>query len=133
MLDSHCHLDDAAIYEDRKQVVEEAKEAGVSLMVTIGCDLESSKKAVAIAHEFDGVYAAVGFHPQNLENISDEALDEIRKLASDSKVIAIGEIGLDYYGREEIPKEPEWAVRTTASRESSFRTASTISLATSAV
>lgn len=97
MLDSHCHLDDKAIYEDRVQIIKEAKEAGVTLMVTIGCDLESSKKAVEIAHEFDGVYAAVGFHPQCLEEVSEEALEEIKKMASDPKVVAIGEIGLDYH------------------------------------
>lgn len=97
MLDSHCHLDDSAIYENRAQIIKEAKEAGVSLMITIGCDLESSKKAIEIAHEFEGVYAAIGFHPQNLENISDEALEEIKRMASDEKVVAIGEIGLDYH------------------------------------
>lgn len=97
MLDSHCHLDDSAIYENRVQIIKEAKEAGVSLMITIGCDLESSKKAIEIAHEFEGVYAAIGFHPQNLENISDEALKEIKRMASDEKVVAIGEIGLDYH------------------------------------
>lgn len=97
MLDSHCHLDDSAIYENRAQIIKEAKEAGVSFMITIGCDLESSKKAIEIAHEFEGVYAAIGFHPQNLENISDEALEQIRKMASDKKVVAIGEIGLDYH------------------------------------
>ena len=73
MLDSHCHLDDSALYEDRAQVVKEAKEVGVSLLITIGCDLESSKRAIEIAHEFDGVYAAIGFHPENLENISDDS------------------------------------------------------------
>ncbi|MCQ2799314.1 MAG: TatD family hydrolase [Bacilli bacterium] len=97
MLDSHCHLDDSSIYEDRERIVKEAKEAGVSLMITIGCDLESSKRAIEIAHEFEGVYAAIGFHPQNLENVSDDALEEIRKMASDKKVVAIGEIGLDYH------------------------------------
>lgn len=97
MLDSHCHLDDSSIYKDRERIVKEAKEAGVSLMITIGCDLESSKRAIEIAHEFEGVYAAIGFHPQNLENVSDDALEEIRKMASDKKVVAIGEIGLDYH------------------------------------
>jgi len=106
MLDSHCHLDDSQIYEDRAQIVKEAKEAGVSLMMTIGCDLESSKRAIEIAHEFEGVYAAIGFHPQNLEDISDEALEEIKRMASDEKVVAIGEIGLDYHWFKE-PSEHE--------------------------
>ena len=97
MLDSHCHLNDDGLFEKRAEIIERAKEAGVSLMLCVGWDLESSKRAVQIAHEFDCVYAAVGFHPENLENISDEALEEIKELAKDDKVVAIGEIGLDYH------------------------------------
>ena len=97
MLDSHCHLNDDGLFEKRAEIIERAKEAGVSLMLCVGWDLESSKRAVQIAHEYDCVYAAVGFHPENLDNISDEALEEIKELAKDDKVVAIGEIGLDYH------------------------------------
>ena len=97
MLDSHCHLNDEGLFEKRAEVIKAANEAGVSLMVCIGWDLESSKIAIQIAHEFECVYAAVGFHPENLEGVSDEALEEIKELAKDEKVIAIGEIGLDYH------------------------------------
>lgn len=96
-IESHCHLNDEALYGRRKEVVEEAFKAGVTTLLVIGWDLPSSVKAVEIAHEFEGVYAAIGFQPENLESISDEALGEIEKLAKDEKVVAIGEIGLDYH------------------------------------
>jgi len=106
MLDSHCHIDDEQLFEEREQVIKAAKESCVSLMMTIGCDLESSKKAIQIANEFDGVYAAIGFHPQNLETISEDALEEIKELAKNKKVIAIGEVGLDYHWFKD-PKDRE--------------------------
>lgn len=114
MLDSHCHLDDEQLFEEREQVIKSANEAGVSLMMTIGCDLESSKKAVQIANEHKCVYAAIGFHPQNLENVSDKALEEIKILAKNSKVIAIGEIGLDYHWFKDLnirEKQKEWFIK----------------------
>ena len=101
MLDSHCHINDERLFDERETVVNEAKAAGVSTFLCVGWDLESSKKALVIAHQFEGVYAAIGFHPENLETISDEALAQIRRMAADSKVVAIGEIGLDYYWYKE--------------------------------
>ncbi|MCQ2911915.1 MAG: TatD family hydrolase [Bacilli bacterium] len=107
MLDSHCHIDDDKLIEERAEVIKNAKEAGVNLIMTLGTDLESSKSCVKIANEFEGVYAAVGFHPQNLENVSDKALEEIKELAKDKKVIAIGEVGLDYHWFKD-PKDREF-------------------------
>lgn len=104
--DSHCHLGDEAFLEDLDTAIAKAKENGVTRILTLGWDLESSKKAVEIARRFEGVYAAVGFHPENLENVSDGALEEIKVLAKDPKVIAIGEIGLDYHWFKD-PKEHE--------------------------
>ena len=114
MLDSHCHIDDEQLFEEREQVIKSANESGVSLMMTIGCDLESSKKAVQIANEYDCVFAAIGFHPQNLENVSDKALEEIKELAKNNKVIAIGEIGLDYHWFKDQnvrEKQKEWFIK----------------------
>lgn len=96
-IDSHCHINDDALFPKRKEIIEEARQRGVSIFIVPGWDMESSEKAIAIAHEFEGVYAAVGFHPENLENISDEALSRIEAMAKDEKVVAIGEIGLDYH------------------------------------
>lgn len=106
MIDSHCHLNEDALYPERKEIVERAKKAGVKKLLVVGWDLESSKKAVSIAEEFDCVYAAVGIHPENLEGVSEADLASIAALAESPKVIAIGEIGLDYHWFKD-PKDHE--------------------------
>lgn len=114
--DSHCHLNDSAFDEDAKEAFARAKEAGVLPIIIIGWDLESSKKAIAMAEGLgEGVYAAIGYHPENLDVISEEGLLEIENLAkSNPKVIAIGEIGLDHHWYKD-PKDHEnqkkWFVR----------------------
>lgn len=95
--DSHCHLNDDALLAHIDEVISDAKSAGVEAIVCIGYDIASSKKAIELSHTYPGVYAAVGLHPENLEGLTLDAVDEIRKLAQDEKVVAIGEIGLDYY------------------------------------
>ena len=105
-LDSHCHINDDDLYPIRNEVISRAREAGVGYILVIGWDVESSKKAISIAHEFEGVYAAVGIHPENLEGINEQSLLEIEELAKDEKVIAIGEIGLDYHWFKD-PKDHE--------------------------
>ena len=112
--DSHCHLGDDAYLEDLEQVISTASHEGLTRMLTLGWDLKSSRKAVELAHRFEHVYAAVGFHPENLEEVSDEALEEIKALAQDPKVIAIGEIGLDYYWYKDIKdheKQKVWLIK----------------------
>ncbi len=96
-IDSHCHINDDALFPRRKEIIEEARQNGVSLFIVPGWDMESSEKAITIAHEFEGVYAAIGFHPENLGMVSDDALKRIELMAKDKKVVAIGEIGLDYH------------------------------------
>ena len=105
-LDSHCHINDDDLYPIRNEVISRAREAGVGYILVIGWDVESSKKAISIAHEFEGVYAAVGIHPENLEGIHEQSLLEIEELAKDEKVVAIGEIGLDYHWFKD-PKDHE--------------------------
>lgn len=105
-LDSHCHINDDDLYPIRNEVISRAREAGVGYILVIGWDIESSKKAISIAHEFEGVYAAVGIHPENLEGINEQSLLEIEELAKDEKVVAIGEIGLDYHWFKD-PKDHE--------------------------
>jgi len=94
-MDTHTHLD--LIKRDAEKVVEEAKEKGVTKMVTIGIDLSSSKIALEFASRFIGVYAAIGFHPHESKFLDEEKLKELEKIAKNSKVVAIGETGLDYY------------------------------------
>ncbi len=101
MIDSHTHLNDEALYDSREEVIKRAKEAGVHTMLCVGYDLESSRKAVEIANTHEGVFVAVGYQPENIEGVDLEILKEIEKLAASSpKVIAIGEIGLDYHWRK---------------------------------
>jgi TatD DNase family protein len=114
MLDSHCHLNDKELYDKRAEVVARANAAGVSPLCVIAWDLASARSAVNIAHEFPGVYAMVGFQPENLEEISEEAIAQIKELASDEKVIAIGEIGLDYHWYKEAKdreNQKKWFIR----------------------
>jgi TatD DNase family protein len=114
MLDSHCHLNDDKLFPERARHIEEAHQAGVHLFLVAGWDLESSKKALQIAHEFSDVYVAIGFHPENLEGVDDRSLSEIEALAQDPKVVAIGEIGLDYHWYKEErdhARQKEWFVK----------------------
>lgn len=98
--DTHAHYDSKAFDTDREALLASMPEAGVELILNPGCELESSRKAVGYAHQFPHVYAAVGFHPSDIEKMDDAALDELRALAQDEKVKAIGEIGLDYYWKD---------------------------------
>lgn len=99
-IDSHGHISDEQ-YEDALEVIERAKEAGIVAHVCASCNLSSSQKAVELANKYDIVYANVGFHPENVNELTENSLDEIEKLAKMKKVVAIGEIGLDYhYGKE---------------------------------
>ena len=97
LFDSHMHLNDERFLGREEEVVSEGKDAGVPLLFCAGYDLVSSRKAVELAERFPGVYAFVGFHPENLEGVSEEALEEIASLAKSKKVVGIGEIGLDYH------------------------------------
>ena len=97
LFDSHAHYDDRAFDTDREALLARLPGEGVSTVVNVGCDLDSSRKAIALAEQYDYIYAAVGIHPGNAEQFSQEALAELRELARHPKVVAIGEIGLDYH------------------------------------
>ena len=96
-LDSHCHLNDEKLILGYENVLSRAFEKGVKTILLIGWDVNSSARAVEMAQGRDGVYAAVGIHPENLEGVTEDSLREIEELAKNEKVIAIGEIGLDYH------------------------------------
>ncbi len=95
--DTHAHYDDKAFDSDRGTLLLRLNGEGVEYIIDPGCDLESSQAALALAERFDFVYAAVGFHPEELNKYSPEAFSRIEKLAEHPKCVAVGEIGLDYY------------------------------------
>lgn len=97
LLDSHCHLNDDRLFPEAETLIKEAYDEGVKSLLVIGWDLQSSIKAVEIASLHDGVYAAVGYQPENTEGADIDDLGQIAELAKNEKVIAIGEIGLDYH------------------------------------
>jgi len=105
LFDTHAHYDDEAFDGDRRELLSSMPQKGVGLIVNPGCTVESSRTAVALAAEFPHVYAAVGIHPENCGDFVPEQMDAIRELAKHNKVVAIGEIGLDYYWPENPPRE----------------------------
>ena len=106
MIDSHCHINDKAFSNLESEYVKEANEVGVSHFLVVGCDLEMSKKGVEIANNFDCCFAAIGIHPSDSKNAEKDDLNLIEQMVNNNKVIAIGEIGLDYYwDKEESVKE----------------------------
>lgn len=97
IFDTHAHYDDSRFDEDRDELISSLSEKGVSHIVNCGCDLKSSLSTVALAEKHDFIYAAVGVHAHEAEEATEEDLKEIEKLYNNKKVVAVGEIGLDYH------------------------------------
>ena len=110
LFDTHAHYDSGAFNADRMEVLASIPQQGVELILNPGCELESSRAAVALTDAFPFVYAAVGVHPSDCETYSDEVEQELRALAAHPKVKAIGEIGLDYYWKDNAPAQTQKAV-----------------------
>ena len=105
LFDTHAHYDSGAFNADRTEVLASLGEQGVELVLNPGCDLDSSRTAVSLADRFPFVYAAVGVHPSDCAGFAQESLDSLRSLAVHPKVRAVGEIGLDYYWKDNPPPE----------------------------
>ncbi len=97
LTDSHCHLNHEKLYADLPHVLRRAREAGVHRVVAIGYDLASSERALAIAGQHSDVWCAVGVHPHDAATYTSEVEASLRRMAKDERVVAIGEIGLDYH------------------------------------
>jgi len=111
LVDTHCHLNFDSFNNDRETVLERARQAGVERILNPGVDLATSQEAVNLAATTPEVFAAVGVHPNDALTWGDDTPDKLRELAKHPKVIAIGEIGLDYY-RDETPHDiQKWVFR----------------------
>lgn len=103
IFETHAHYDDDAFDEDREELLESMPEHGIRRLVNIGADMQSSKASIALAEQYEYVYAAVGVHPSDIQDIQEADMEQLIRWASHDKVVAIGEIGLDYH-YEEPPK-----------------------------
>jgi len=97
IIDTHAHIDGADYDEDREEVIERARESGVQYMVNIGCDVESSYRSMELAEQYDFIYATAGIHPHDVKSITEDTYVHLRQLLLHPKVIALGEIGLDFF------------------------------------
>jgi len=106
LVDTHAHLQWTSFDKDREKVLIRAREAHVDCIVNVGFDIEGSIKGVKLAEQHKGLYAAVGIHPHNAVQLDQNVLNKLRELSENPKVVAIGEIGLDYY-RNLSPREAQ--------------------------
>ena len=97
LFDTHAHLDDSRFDSDRDELIEKIHNEGISLIVNPGADIDSSKRAIDLAARYDFIYATVGVHPHDAKDLKEEDFEKIEEMAKADKVVAIGEIGLDYY------------------------------------
>lgn len=112
LVDSHCHLDLAQFDDDRAEVLQRAHDAGVSAFVIPGIDLAQNRAALAFAGEHDDIYVAIGVHPNNCADFDDAALDALEVLAMHERVVAVGEIGLDFYWKDVEPEQQRRVFRS---------------------
>jgi TatD DNase family protein len=106
LVDTHAHLQWASFDKDREKVISRAQKASVGNIVNIGFDLDGSIKGVELAEQHSGLYATIGIHPHNATRLDQNVLNKLRELSGHPKVVAVGEIGLDYY-RNLSPREAQ--------------------------
>ncbi|WP_071458799.1 TatD family hydrolase [Bacillus massilinigeriensis] len=104
LFDTHVHLNADQFHEDLTEVIDRARDEGIEYMVVVGFDRPTIKKAISLAEEYDFLYASVGWHPVDAVDMKEEDLEWLRELSAHPKVVALGEMGLDYYW-DKSPKE----------------------------
>lgn len=110
--DSHAHYNDEKFDQDRNEMIEKIYQENITKIVCNGYNIKSSKRAVQISEQYDFVYATAGISPNDMEDAKLEDIEEIRTLAKNSKIVAIGEIGLDYYwNKENKEKQKEFFIK----------------------
>ena len=97
IFDTHAHYNDKAFNEDRTNLLDSFTESGILGVINCGTDIEESKNSIALSEQYDFMYCAVGFHPEEIGKANEDYLEEIKELSKHKKCVAIGEIGLDYY------------------------------------
>ena len=97
IFDSHAHYDDEAFDKDRYELIEKLKSENVACITNIGSSMETSRSSIALAKKYEHIYAAIGVHPSESEDMTEDDLEELRKMSEYEKAVAIGEIGLDHY------------------------------------
>jgi TatD DNase family protein len=97
LFDTHAHYDDESYNEDREEVLRKSYESGVSYILNASCDIVTTIQSIELSKKFEFVYASVGFHPHSVSKASEKDLETLMKLGKKDKVVAVGEIGLDYY------------------------------------
>ena len=100
IFDTHSHYDDEAFDKDREELLTGLASKGVGTVVSVGADICTSQAALALASKYENVYAAIGVHPTETGELSEQDMDWLRCHSQDEKVVALGEIGLDYYWNE---------------------------------
>jgi len=114
IFDTHCHLNSEELYQRLDEVLESAKKVGVNKFLVIGWDKESSLLAVELANKYPEIYAAIGFHPTDIDGVSEEDFNDVMSHINDPKVVAVGEIGLDYHWVKDPiqrEKQKEWFIK----------------------
>ncbi len=100
LIDSHCHLVDEAFDDDRLFILNDLSNFAIKAIINPATNLDDTKKAIELAKKYDNFYAMAGIHPEDIEEICEKDLEELENLAKDPNVVAIGEIGLDYYWKD---------------------------------
>ena len=112
IFDTHAHYDDEAFDEDRDEVLTSLRERGVGTVVNVGASMEGSRRSVSLSEEYEFVYSAVGVHPDEVGELREEDMEWMREQLQKPKVVAVGEIGLDYYwDKEGHDLQKKWFLR----------------------
>lgn len=112
IFDTHSHYSDDRFDPDREELLSGMKDRGVGRIVEVGAGIASTKDALALAHQYDFIYAAAGIHPGEVEDLEESHMDWLRELTQDDRVVAVGEIGLDYhYDSPSREIQKQWFIR----------------------